>query len=34
MRSDNSGEFIASDVVDWLAETSIDTFHITPVRLW
>lgn len=28
MRSDNGGEFIAAEVVDWLEEAGIDTFHI------
>ena len=30
MRSDNGGEFVASEVVDWLEETGTDTFHIAP----
>ena len=34
MRSDNGGEFIASEVVDWLAETGTDTFHIAPGKPW
>ena len=34
MRSDNGGEFIASEVVDWLAETGTDTFHIDPGKPW
>ena len=34
MRSDNGGEFIASEVVDWLAETGTGTFHIAPGKPW
>jgi transposase InsO family protein len=34
MRSDNGGEFIASEVVDWLADTGTDTFHIAPGKPW
>ena len=34
MRSDNGGEFIASEVVDWLEETGTDTFHIAPGKPW
>ena len=34
MRSDNGGEFIASEVVDWLAETGTETFHIAPGKPW
>jgi transposase InsO family protein len=30
MRSDNGGEFIASEVVDWLEESGTGTFHIAP----
>ncbi|NLG64595.1 MAG: IS3 family transposase [Actinobacteria bacterium] len=34
MRSDNGGEFVASEVVDWLEETGTDTFHIAPGKPW
>lgn len=34
MRSDNGGEFIASEVVDWLEETGTGTFHIEPGKPW
>ena len=34
MRSDNGGEFIASEVVDWLEETGTETFHIAPGKPW
>lgn len=34
IRSDNGGEFIASEVVDWLAEIGTDTFHIAPSKPW
>jgi hypothetical protein len=34
MRSDNGGEFIASEVVDWLEATGTDTFHIAPGKPW
>ena len=34
MRSDNGGEIIASGVVDWLAESGTDTFHIAPGKPW
>ena len=34
MRSDNGGEFVASEVVDWLEETGTDTFHIAPDKPW
>ena len=30
MRSDNGGEFVASEVVDWLEESGTGTFHIAP----
>jgi transposase InsO family protein len=33
IRSDG-GEFIASEVVDWLAEVGTDTFHIAPGKPW
>jgi transposase InsO family protein len=34
MRSDNGGEFIASEVVDWLEESGTGTFHIAPGKPW
>jgi len=34
MRSDNGGEFIAAEVVDWLEESGTDTFHIAPGKPW
>jgi putative transposase len=34
MRSDNGGEFVASEVVDWLEETGTETFHIAPGKPW
>jgi putative transposase len=34
MRSDNGGEFIAAEVVDWLEETGTNTFHIDPGKPW
>jgi len=34
IRSDNGGEFIASEVVDWLSEIGTDTFHIAPGKPW
>jgi putative transposase len=34
MRSDNGGEFVASEVVDWLEETGTGTFHIAPGKPW
>ena len=30
MRSDDGGEFIAAEVMDWLEETSAETFHMEP----
>jgi len=34
MRSDNGGEFIAAEVVDWLEEHGTGTFHIAPGKPW
>ncbi len=34
MRSDNGGEFVASEVVDWLEEGITGTFHIAPGKPW
>jgi putative transposase len=34
IRSDNGGEFIASEVVDWLEEVGTNTFHIAPGKPW
>ena len=34
MRSDNGGEFIAAEVVDWLEESGTGTFHIAPGKPW
>jgi putative transposase len=34
MRSDNGGEFVASEVVDWLEESGTGTFHIAPGKPW
>jgi len=34
IRSDNGGEFIASEVVDWLAEIGTVTFQIAPGKPW
>jgi len=34
MRSDNGGEFVAAEVVDWLEESGTDTFHIAPGKPW
>jgi transposase InsO family protein len=34
IRSDNGGEFVASEVVDWLAEIGTATFHIAPGKPW
>lgn len=34
MRSDNGGEFVASEVVDWLEENGTGTFHIAPGKPW
>lgn len=34
IRSDNGGEFIASEVVDWLSEIGCETFHIAPGKPW
>ena len=34
MRSDNGGEFVASEIVDWLKETGTGTFHIDPGKPW
>jgi len=34
MRSDNGGEFVSSEVVDWLEESGIGTFHIAPGKPW
>jgi putative transposase len=34
IRSDNGGEFVASEVVDWLAGIGTDTFHIEPGKPW
>ena len=34
MRSDNGGEFIAAEVVDWLEEKGTGTFHIAPGKPW
>jgi putative transposase len=30
IRSDNGGEFVASEVVDWLEQIGTATFHIEP----
>ena len=34
MRSDNGGEFVAAEVVDWLEESGTNTFHIAPGKPW
>lgn len=34
MRSDNGGEFIAAELVDWLEEKGTGTFHIAPGKPW
>ena len=34
MRSDNGGEFIAGELVDWLEESGTGTFHIAPGKPW
>jgi putative transposase len=34
IRSDNGGEFVAAEVVDWLAEIGTGTFHIQPGKPW
>ena len=34
MRSDNGGQFVASEAVDWLEETGTGTFHIDPGKPW
>jgi putative transposase len=34
IRSDNGGEFVASEVVDWLEEVGTATFHIQPGKPW
>jgi len=34
MRSDNGGEFVALEVVDWLEEGGTGTFHIAPGKPW
>ena len=34
IRSDNSSEFVASEVVDWLEEIGTATFHIQPGKPW
>lgn len=34
MRSDNGGEFIAAEVVDWLEENGTGSFHIEPGKPW
>lgn len=34
IRSDNGGEFVASEVVDWLEEVGTNTFHIAPGKPW
>ena len=34
MRSDNGGEFIAAELVDWLEKKGTGTFHIAPGKPW
>lgn len=34
IRSDNGGEFVAAEVVDWLEEVGTATFHIQPGKPW
>jgi len=34
IRSDNGGEFIASELVTWIKETGADTYHIEPGKPW
>lgn len=34
IRSDNGGEFVAAEVVDWLEEVGTNTFHIQPGKPW
>jgi len=34
IRSDNGGEFVASEVVDWLESVGTATFHIAPGKPW